>query len=101
MFLLLGISGFFPMTYAATEFGIKQAHLQMGWGWFILEAVFYISGAGIYAYKYPEKARPGSYDIVGSSHQIFHVLVVLGALSHLVGIVQAFKYNHSPLTRLC
>ena len=101
MFLSLGISGFFPMTYAATEFGIRQAHSQMGWGWFILEAVFYISGAGIYVNKYPERTRPGVYDILGSSHQIFHMLVVLGALSHLIGIVQAFDYNHSPLTRLC
>ncbi|KAF2828741.1 HlyIII-domain-containing protein [Ophiobolus disseminans] len=101
MFLSLGISGFFPMNFAATELGIKQAHSQMGWGWFILKIVFYISGAGIYVFKYPEKVRPGNYDILGSSNQVFHVLVVLRALSHLIGIVQAFEYNHGPLTRLC
>jgi adiponectin receptor len=89
------------MIYAATEFGLRQAHQQMGWGWFILEAVFYISGAVVYAKKHPEKARPGVFDIVGSSHQIFHVFVLLGASSHFVGILQAFDYNHSPLTRLC
>lgn len=89
------------MTYAATQFGIPQAHQQMGWGWFILEAVFYISGAMVYASRYPEKAWPGSCDIFGSSHQIFHVLVLLGALSHFTGIAQAFEYNHNPLTRLC
>jgi adiponectin receptor len=56
MFLSLCVSDFLPMTYAATEFGIRQAHQQMGWGWFILEAVFCISGALVYAKKHPEKA---------------------------------------------
>jgi len=101
MFLSLGISGFFPMTYAAKEFGVAQAHSQMGWGWIILEAVFYISGALVYASQYPEKAWPGSYDFFGSSHQVFHVLVLLGAIAHFTGIVQAFTYNHNPITRMC
>lgn len=89
------------MIYSAKEFGTKQAHRQMGGGWFVLEAGFYISSAGIYACKYAEKAQPDRYDILGSSHQIFHVLVVIGALAHLVGIAKAFEYNHDPGTRLC
>jgi adiponectin receptor len=89
------------MTYAAVKFSIPQAHLQMGWGWFILEAVFYISGAAVHAYRYPERAWPGTCDVIGSSHQIFHVSVLLGALSHLTGIARAFEYNHNPVTQLC
>ena len=73
----------------------------MGWGWFVLEAVFYISGAVIYTIKCPEKAWPGRFDIVGSSHQIFHVMVLLGAFFHFIGIINAFEYNHNPVTRLC
>jgi adiponectin receptor len=89
------------MTHAALIFGLDQAHAQMGWWWFILEAVLYCTGAAVYSSKCPEKWRPGKFDILGSSHQIFHVLVVSGALAHLVGIVQAFRYNHTPETRLC
>lgn len=42
----------------------------------------------------PEKWSPGRYDIWGNSHQIFHVLVVVAASSHLIGLVVAFDYRH-------
>lgn len=89
------------MFYTARTFGIDQAHRQMGWGWFCLEGVFYIAGVLLYAAKVPERFWPGKFDIVGASHQIFHVLVLCGAAAHLVGIVQAFNFNHHPDTRLC
>lgn len=42
----------------------------------------------------PERWRPGHFDIWGSSHQIFHVLVLLAAALHLVGLLKAFDYEH-------
>ena len=44
--------------------------------------------------RWPERIAPGKFDVIGSSHQIFHVLVVLAAASHLVGLVTAFDYRH-------
>lgn len=38
--------------------------------------------------------RPGTFDIYGSSHQLFHVLVVMATVLHLVGIFEAFDYNY-------
>jgi adiponectin receptor len=38
---------------------------------------------------------PGTFDIWGSSHQIFHILVVLAAAAHLVGLMKAFDFEHS------
>ena len=35
---------------------------------------------------------PGQFDVWGSSHQIFHVLVVLAAASHLKGLIRAHAY---------
>ncbi|KAL8811281.1 MAG: hypothetical protein Q9200_001916 [Gallowayella weberi] len=49
MFLAVGLSGVLPMSHAVRLFGVAQANLQMGWSWFVWEAVFYISGAMIYA----------------------------------------------------
>ena len=66
-----------------------------GLDWVVLQGALYVTGAGIYAARIPEKWRPGHFDIWGSSHQIFHVLVVLAAASHLVGVVKAFDYEHS------
>jgi predicted membrane channel-forming protein YqfA (hemolysin III family) len=46
------------MAYAATEFDIVQAHRQMGWRWFVLEAVLYIVSAGVYVCKYGTRRKP-------------------------------------------
>lgn len=48
--------------------------------------------------RVPERLSPGSFDIWGSSHQIFHILVVLAAASHLVGLMKAFDYEHGLRT---
>lgn len=101
LFIGLGLAGILPMFYTARNFGIGQAHRQMGWGYFCLEGVFYLAGVGFYAAKVPERLWPGRFDIVGSSHQIFHVMVLFGAAAHLIGVLQAFNYNHNPETRLC
>lgn len=63
--------------------------------WVLLQGALYIIGAGLYAARFPERVRPGKFDIWGSSHQLFHILVVLAATAHLVGLVKAFDYEHS------
>ncbi|TVY78554.1 ADIPOR-like receptor SPBC12C2.09c [Lachnellula suecica] len=101
MLILLGLSGVLPMTHAALQFGIAQARRQMGWDWYVGEAIFYLLGALIYSIKIPERWNPGLFDIWGSSHQIFHVCVVLGIACHLIGAVNAVAYNNSPETKRC
>lgn len=49
--------------------------------------------------RFPESIRPGKFDIYGSSHQIFHVLVVLATVTQLVGLLEAFDYNYN--NRVC
>ena len=44
---------------------------------------------------FPEIRWPGLFDIWGASHQIFHVFVVLGAVSHFYGILSAFDWNYN------
>ena len=51
--------------------------------------------------RWPERAWPGSFDIWGSSHQLFHILVVLAAASHLYGLLKAFDYHHGILGLRC
>jgi hypothetical protein len=42
----------------------------------------------------PERWCRRRFDILGASHQIFHLLVVLAALTYTEGILQAFDYVH-------
>lgn len=33
--------------------------------------------------------------MLGSSHQIFHCFVVLGTVSHFIGILSGYDYNYA------
>ena len=120
MFVAMGLSALFPVLHGVKTFGVAQMERQMGLSWLVTQGVLYILGAGIYAVsglhcecrracqhfnsntrlmmlqaRIPEKLAPGSFDIWGSSHQIFHVLVVMAAGAHLIGLLKAFDYAHS------
>ena len=121
MFVGLGLSGVVPILYLlATECTYGELNERMGLGWVILQGALYISGAFLYAVsclavylfrhslltnaqqaRWPERTWPGRFDIWGSSHQIFHVFVVLAAASHLHGMIQAFDFHHTGLGSQC
>lgn len=83
-----------PVLHGLKIYGHTALNERMGLDWALLEGVLYIGGAAIYALRIPEKWSPGRFDLYGSSHQIFHFLVVAAAASHLVGMVRAFDYLH-------
>ena len=56
--------------------------------------VCYLLGAIIYAYRIPERWIHGKLDIFGHSHQIWHLLVLLGAVFHWVGILKSYVWWH-------
>ncbi|KAF2644958.1 HlyIII-domain-containing protein [Massarina eburnea CBS 473.64] len=95
MFVAMGLSAVFPVIHAVRIFGLEHLRRSIGLDWVVLQGVLYIVGAAIYAARFPERTNPGKYDIWGSSHQIFHCLVVAAAAAHLVGLVQAFDFEHS------
>ncbi|XP_047074788.1 heptahelical transmembrane protein ADIPOR2-like [Lolium rigidum] len=83
LFVSMGLSGVVPAMHA----------LWLNWGhpecYFALSlelamGLVYATGAGFYVARVPERWRPGMFDCVGHSHQIFHVLVLVGALLHYV-----------------
>ena len=101
MFTAMGLSAVFPVMHGLLVFGLSQLQLQIGLSWLVLQGALYILGAVIYAVRVPERLWPGKFDILGHSHQIFHVLVVLAAAAHLTGLLRAFDYRHSGLATAC
>lgn len=95
MFVGMGLSAIFPVLHGLQIYGPGLMTRKIGLGWMLLQGGLYILGAGIYAARVPERLRPGRFDIVGHSHQIFHVLVVCAAVAHLMGLLRAFDYRHS------
>merc|ERR1719247_3557489 len=58
---------------------------------------FYAAGAFVYIRKWPESRWPGRFDIFGQSHQIWHICVVLAAVSWVHGchvFLKTFTKSH-------
>ncbi|MCJ1377142.1 hypothetical protein MMC17_000234 [Xylographa soralifera] len=125
MFVAMGLSAIVPVLHGLRRYGFRQMEYQIGLSWLVLQGVLYIVGAGLYAVglrslarhgsmvepylqaswgltsrvqkaRIPERWQPGRFDLWGSSHQIFHVLIVLAALSHLKGLTVAAHHAHTP-----
>ncbi|KAF2803787.1 HlyIII-domain-containing protein [Mytilinidion resinicola] len=94
MFIALGLSAVFPVLHGVKIYGVTMMRDMIGLDYVVAQGFFYILGAVIYACRVPERLSPGTFDIWGSSHQIFHFFVVLAAATHLVGLLKAFDYEH-------
>ncbi|KAL4648336.1 adiponectin receptor protein 1 [Arapaima gigas] len=95
VFMGLGLSGIVPTMHFTIAEGFVKATTVGQMGWFYLMGAMYITGAGLYAARIPERFFPGKFDIWFQSHQIFHVLVVAAAFIHFYGIsnLQEFRYG--------
>ena len=99
LFLIFGICtgipiihlSFFSHTVNGYVPGIKLINWYLG-------GISYITGAIIYILRFPEKKFKGKFDYIGSSHQIFHILVFLGATFHYFGSLDAYKYRFKNLS---
>jgi len=58
----------------------------------IIGYFFYGSGVFIYSYRFPERLFPGFFDIWGSSHQIWHIFILLGQYSIYHGIWRSHHF---------
>ncbi|KAK1962084.1 hemolysin III family channel protein [Colletotrichum sublineola] len=101
MFTALGTSGVVPVLHGAVVCGLAEMEARMSLSWVVLHGAMYIFGAFLYAFRWPERSSPGTFDIWGSSHQIFHFFVVAAAVTHLYGMAKAFDYHHSAGGSLC
>jgi len=54
---------------------------------------FYLGGAFLYGSRIPERHYPGKFDFWFHSHQIFHICVLVAALLHYVGLVNAYNWH--------
>ncbi|OTA88171.1 hypothetical protein M434DRAFT_399128 [Hypoxylon sp. CO27-5] len=101
MFVGLGVSGVVPVCHGLSIYGYRSLEERMGLNWVLLQGFLYIFGAFLYAIRWPERSFPRKFDIWGSSHQLFHILILFAAASHLTGMAKAFDYHHSVMGAQC
>ncbi|XP_031121277.1 heptahelical transmembrane protein 2 [Ipomoea triloba] len=81
LFLAMGFSGVIPATHATFLYR-DHPEVLVALAYEIAMGFLYATGTALYVSRIPERLKPGAFDIVGSSHQIFHVFVVAAALAH-------------------
>ena len=55
-------------------------------------------GAGLYATRVPERFRPGKFDYLWNSHNLFHAAVVIAALIHYKSVMLLLHWRDSTGT---
>ena len=90
----MGLSAIIPVIHGLFIFDLAHINRCMSLRYVVRQGALYIIGAGLYASRTPERKWPGRFDVLGASHQIFHMLVLTAAAVHLRGLVLAFHYKH-------
>ena len=93
-FTCTGLSGFAPLGHGTLIYGLPKMWVASGMPYYLLEGLIFLIGVTLYILKFPESIKPGYFDIWGSSHNLFHVLVVVATIVHLMGVWDAFKYHY-------
>lgn len=81
LFVAMALFGVIPAVHA-TVVNWSEPRRNVTLAYEGLMAGSYLVGTAFYVSRVPERWRPGWFDLTGSSHQIFHLLVMCGALAH-------------------
>lgn len=61
----------------------------------ILLGASYLGGLYVYTVRCPERYHPGKYNVCGQSHQIWHVMVVLGIIFTYMMALETYEMRKS------
>lgn len=92
MFAIMGVSGIVPCVH---KIFMYQDEVQAYEALYMEVQMFliYAMAGLVYATRIPERWKPGAFDIIGNSHQLFHVLVVWAAYVHYQGGLIYLKWR--------
>lgn len=88
VFLTFGLLGVVPFVHALTL--NEAAQFMYGGCYMVAMAASYIIGVQIYINRIPERFYSGSFDMLGNSHNIWHLFVLMGAFFHYCGCLELY-----------
>ncbi|KAF7806441.1 heptahelical transmembrane protein 1 [Senna tora] len=92
LFCSMGLFGIIPAIHAcAVNWGNPRRNVTLAYE--CAMALSYLTGTMFYVSRIPERWKPGWFDLAGHSHQIFHVLVVMGALAHYAATLKMLDWR--------
>ena len=85
-----------PLSYRVF-FGTSEEMQLLSWTPHF-RSIFLMFGAGfLYGTHFPECLYPGSFDIIGHSHQLFHICAILGTMEQMQGMLNDFQERRPTL----
>ena len=98
VFSFLALSAMLPIFHSIYTIGWQQACVQLGAEWFLAEGAALLVGVTAFVGRLPERLSPGTFDIWGHSHQLWHSFAVIGTGFHLKALTVAYAYRHAALS---
>ncbi|KFZ06958.1 hypothetical protein V501_06917 [Pseudogymnoascus sp. VKM F-4519 (FW-2642)] len=95
VFTLLALSALLPFFHSAGLMGWSRARSEIGAIWYVAEGISLLLGVSLFVSRVPERLRPGSFDIWGHSHQLFHICAVTGGSFHVAALVVGYNYRQT------
>ncbi|KAF1831077.1 HlyIII-domain-containing protein [Decorospora gaudefroyi] len=95
LFVIFAASGILPLAHGVQLYGWDRMDELVGLKYVLLHGAIYAASLGPFLTKFPECWLPGKCDMWFSSHQIFHVAIVLAASVHFLGLIKAFQFQHA------
>ncbi|KAK6540355.1 hypothetical protein TWF694_009156 [Orbilia ellipsospora] len=92
-FSVLAMSAMLPILQSAGTLGWTEACLKIGVQWYLAEAVLLLIGVSLFVGRIPERISPGTFDVWGHSHQLFHSFAVAGTALHVVALTAGYRYR--------
>ena len=89
-YVALAATGFLPivqLSITRSPEAVFEFYTPIGKSLFV-----YLLGALVYASKVPERWRPGMFDYVGGSHNLWHIAVLGGILFHYTAMQELFAH---------
>nr|TKW29029.1 hypothetical protein SEVIR_3G368600v2 [Setaria viridis] len=93
LFSCMGASGVVPIAHKLVIYGGTAPGAVASAAYEALMGALYGLGVVVYAARVPERWAPGRFDLVGHSHQLFHLFVVAGAYAHYLAGVEYLKWR--------
>lgn len=89
-FVALGFTGFFPLLHLVVQHGLNELSMSVLIGCAVTGAS-YLMGTVFYISRFPESVAPGRFDFIMSSHNIWHLFVVLGGYVHYSFVMELWS----------
>ena len=92
LFVSFGLYGVVPTLHLMIVKGLEEPYYTYGMGLLIM-AIIYLTGAGLYVMRIPERFWPGMFDVWAHSHQLFHLCVIAAAIVHYDTLLFMVKHR--------